>query len=1075
MNPIASLDQAFAAARRVPPGPERERLIASLCADDAALRDELVGLLAHHDAAETERFGEVQLELADPVDDAAEAAVPERLGRFRIHGLLGTGATGVVFDAEDTEGQRRVALKLLRPEAITASVHARFRREARLLAQMDHPGIVRLFAVETIATPAGPREALVLERVPGRPLTEHARTARWSIERRLHVLIRVCEAVEHAHRKGVLHRDLKPGNVLIAEDGTPKVLDFGVGQPLDPHHAATRFTSAGFLIGTLGYMSPEQLSGSAEGLDTRSDVYGLGAIAYELLGGRPPCEAPGLELAEWIYRLQRHDPPSLRSISPRISRDLSRVVGKAMARDPDRRYAGPYALAADLRRVLRGEAIEARAPTWRYRTSRFIARHRAAVVLSGLALAAILTSLVLALLAARDESRERERAARLAADMAIHAATRDLDAFDATAAAELLSTVEPAHRGWAWRHLASRLDESSRHVELGEAALAVLSLNGREALVRRPDASLVLKALTAGRETRVRGAAPARGPMALSARDMVYMGAYRTLYAVDREQSGTQQVLRLDRGKVESIVLHAASRRALLLVGHRGDDEVLIWNLATGRVEHRRTVASDQLLAGVWHPAGQSVFVAGSSGSPLWRVPLDDAQAPMIVRTEPAGVFRMAMSPKGDIVATGSMHGSIALVSTADGRARSTTEAHRSAIVGLAFDASGARLASVAEDRSVRVWDTTSGAALAGFAGQREAPWSLRFAGGEWHTIGTEGVRTFQLQRRDSWRRATPHRGRAEGNEHPYVYGIAYDRGGERIASAGWDGTVRILDARTASVSRTLDCDGAPLRDVAWSSDGRWLGACGKGLWVWEMNGSRPSLTRTAQELGSRAVALAMHPDGSHVAVLGVDGAVRQLALPDGAPREGFGAPAGASGGMPAAKMASATNRSRGGKADICYSEDGTSIFVTAHGANGGVFQIDARRGSHMRRLDGPVTDYHCLCVDRRGRVAAGGADGRIALWRQVTAPRTLLRGHPERVFGLAFHRDGELLASAGNDNVARIWRIADRTETLVLRGHDSYVHDVAFSPDGRTVITCGGDNALRRWHAPPPTEDDAD
>lgn len=331
--------------------------------------------------------------------------LPERIGPYRVLGLLGEGGSGRVYRVEESGPRREVALKVLRPGAVQAGFQQRFRREIALLGALEHPGIARLYAAGSADTDLGAMPYLAMEYVRGTDLLSHAESAQLPLPERLRLLIAVCQAVQHAHLRGIVHRDLKPGNVLVNAEGQVKVLDFGVAQVTDGAEH-TQVTRAGEVLGTLPYMSWEQLTGDPGALDPRADVFALGVIAYQLLSGRLPfAGSPETSLVQVLKQRQERSPPPLASVLPAARGDLDTVVMKAMAHEPAARYASAAEFAADLERYLDQRPIEARPPTAAYVARLFVRRHRA---LAGGTLLGVLAILIGAALALRFGLAEQE-------------------------------------------------------------------------------------------------------------------------------------------------------------------------------------------------------------------------------------------------------------------------------------------------------------------------------------------------------------------------------------------------------------------------------------------------------------------------------------------------------------------------------------------------------------------------------------------------------------------------------------------------------------------------------------------
>ncbi len=317
---------------------------------------------------------------------------PDRLGEYRILGVLGQGGMGKVYLAEQQSPKRTVALKVIRPGWSTPALLRRFEHEAEVLGRLQHPGIAQVFEAGVHDDEGEPVPFFAMECVQGRSLVEHAEHHALDIKARLELFAQVCDAVQHAHTKGVIHRDLKPGNIIVADDGRPRVLDFGVARVTDADvQSATLCTLAGELVGTVPYMSPEQIAGDATELDTRSDVYALGVVLYELLTGKLPHDIRNTSIANAVRVIGQHEPARLSSVDRVFRGDIETIVGKALEKDRERRYQGACDLAEDIRRYLRDEPIMARPPSTRYQLQKFAKRNKPVVA----GAAAVVLSLVL--------------------------------------------------------------------------------------------------------------------------------------------------------------------------------------------------------------------------------------------------------------------------------------------------------------------------------------------------------------------------------------------------------------------------------------------------------------------------------------------------------------------------------------------------------------------------------------------------------------------------------------------------------------------------------------------------------
>ncbi len=323
---------------------------------------------------------------------------PMALGKYTLLRQVGEGGMGVVYEATEEFPNRTVALKLVRPEVTTPSLIRRLTHEAAVLAKLRHPGIAQLFEAGFVNDKYGRRVPyLSMEFVEGRSLSRYLREEKPALEQRLEVLALLCDAVDHAHRRGIVHRDLKPGNVLVTSEGQPKVLDFGIARLTEEHSGITVITGTNQLVGTLSYMSPEQLTGQTQHIDSRCDVYALGVIAYEALTGRHPIEVDGLSVTASVMRVQTVEPTLLGKIDRAWRGDVEAIVAKALEKDPARRYQSASELAADLRRHLHDEPVTAARQTTTYQVRKLIRRNKAGAAAAVVALVSVVAGGAVAL------------------------------------------------------------------------------------------------------------------------------------------------------------------------------------------------------------------------------------------------------------------------------------------------------------------------------------------------------------------------------------------------------------------------------------------------------------------------------------------------------------------------------------------------------------------------------------------------------------------------------------------------------------------------------------------------------
>ena len=409
---------------------ERRHFLAERCGNELELRSEVESLLEFHESEpgildEPPHFSSLGLSSPPPSSrsDPGQRLVGTSIGNYRLLEFLGQGGMGVVFLAEQQSPvRRRLALKIVKSSAEATEILARFESERQALALMNHPSIARIFDADS--TEDG-RPYFTMEYVTGVPITEYCEHHRLSLSERLRLFLRVCEGVQHAHQKGILHRDLKPSNILVTvrvEGPVPKIIDFGVAKALhQPLTDASPVTAHGFLVGTPDYMSPEQAFTGGQDIDTRADIYSLGVLLYEMLTGVLPVDPR--ELRKDGYRriqekilAQDMPPPSLRlakldgvddiahrrrmparSLRRRLRQDLDWITMKALEKDRTRRYPTVSDLAADIRRHLQGEPVQAGPPGVSYRLRKFVRKNRVTVIAAAAVVLALLSGLVASL------------------------------------------------------------------------------------------------------------------------------------------------------------------------------------------------------------------------------------------------------------------------------------------------------------------------------------------------------------------------------------------------------------------------------------------------------------------------------------------------------------------------------------------------------------------------------------------------------------------------------------------------------------------------------------------------------
>lgn len=1070
------LTSLFAQALELPES-ERPAFLARECAGEHALIAELEDLLEQQArevelldrADDPQRRGGLVAMLAD----ADEHWIGCEVGGCTLLELLGAGGMGSVYRARQARPQREVALKLLRSGVLGDSALRRFEVETRLLAHLQHPGIAKVYAAGVHEEGPLRLPYCTLELIEGgRSITTYADEQRLDVRARLALFLQACDALQHAHERRVIHRDVKPDNLLVDRSGQVRVIDFGIARVLEDQEQGRGLTRTGHLLGTPAYMSPEQVEGRADELDTRADVYSLGVVLYQLLCGRLPIDVDGASLLEVSRRILEEEPRRLSTLRASLRGDLETIALKALAKDPQRRYASAGALAADLRRFLSDEPISARPATALYQLTKFARRHRGLTAGAVLAVSALVTGAGLALWSAAQAFEARDQARRLAYDASLSAAASALQLGDSEAARRRLDAAPQALRGWEWRHFRARLDDASlvlpaepasgalgnlRRVAFASDSAAGEQLLSVTAVIRDGAEYVELKRISAldGAELTSWSSGPHKLIWPNLGFERLWVGTLdegalqfdlsgRRLAALDLSSAWPRS------GRVALIPLDAERAIALRRLG--GPHRVV--DFARGVIESPSPLSDDELMVVVLGPSADGRALVSFGRSVCWT-PFDSS-APrecMEWSGEPVNVF--AAHPDGERIYAAGQDGSLSLVRRGAGglQLERRIAAHVDAIGAIALSPDGALLATGGKDRSVRVFDTAELAPLSTLFGAESSLVALSFSGDGARIAAVEASGAARIF--DAPRAPDP---RVLRGPKSYLYSLELSPDERWIATGDWDGCVRLWDRESGELVASYTLIEGPVGHVeslSWSPDGRSLAAIawsGRGdvqaVWIELSSGLVQRLPAEGDQLSMRAVCA-------------LD-AERYVA----ANRNSVRCFSRASGELLAKVELSAEIlgddvwslrwRARRSPDGQRFAVGFSSGWVTIIGSG------DLRVESAWLAHEGPV---HDVAWSRDGlRLASAGADRSARVFdardgRELAA----LAGHAAAVFGVAFAPDGSRLFTCSDDRTVRVWAADGGRELAQLVGHLDYVFSLDCGSDGR-VVSCSGDRTLRLW-----------
>jgi WD40 repeat protein/serine/threonine protein kinase len=1080
----------FAALEKGTPE-ERVAYLDAACGDDQSLRQRVERLLAAHPqvgsfleppareegaAAEAPTVPPREKSPGDPAraetvpgDSTVEDVGAIIAGKYKLLETLGQGGMGAVFMAQQTQPVKRlVALKLIKLGMDSRQVLARFEAERQALALMDHPNIAKVLDAGT--TDSG-RPFFVMELVKGVPITQFCDARQLSPRQRLELFIPVCQAIQHAHQKGIIHRDIKPTNVLVAlydDRAVPKVIDFGVAKAAGLQLTdASLMTGFGAVVGTPEYMSPEQAQLNQLDIDTRSDVYALGVLLYELLTGTTPIDRKRLgqgALFEVLRIIREEEPPrpstrlstsdALASIAAtrgtepaRLAKlmrgELDWIVMKCLEKDRSRRYETANGLAHDLERYLADEPVEACPPSSTYRLRKLAGKYKkvlatAAAFVVLLAAGAVTSTLlaVRATTAERDANRQRI-ASDEARQEALHAERKASDAKaeadrqrDQVSVTAYASGMGLAQRAWEEndvvraRELLEEVPKEAAGTKLRGFEWYYLDrLCHSEALTLKGHAGFV--------------AGVAFSP---DGRRLATGSSDKTVKIWD---SATGKELSSLKGHTYWVWSVAFSPDGQHLASGSADNTVKIWDIATGKELLSLKGHAGWVRSVAFSPDGRRVASGGDDRTArIW----DSATGKELLslKGHTAVVESVAFSPDGQRLASGSDDHTVKIWDGTTGKELLSPKGHTDLVQSVAFSPDGKQLASVGNDQMVKIWDTATGKELLSFKSRASLLESVAFSPDGQRLASGSDDKTVRIWDSASGKELAVLKGHAD-----VVYGVAFSPDGQRLASGSVDQTVKMWDAESGKEFFSLKLPGV-VESVAFSPDGQRLasGWRDQTVKIWDA------------ESGKELFALKGHSDGITSVAFSPDG--QRLAS--------------ATGGGTVKIWDSATGRElfslKGhvyGITSVAFSPDRQRL---ASGGGDGTVKIwETATGKEVFSHKGHAGDARSVAFSPDSqRLASGGGDGTVKIWETATGKELLsLKGHAHGVYGagvtsVTFSPDGRRLASGSDDHTVKIWDSATGKGLLALKGHVYGIRSVAFSRDGQRLASGSWDSTVKIW-----------
>jgi WD40 repeat protein/serine/threonine protein kinase/tetratricopeptide (TPR) repeat protein len=1061
MNP----EDIFHKAIEIADGFVRAAYLDKICKGNDRLREEVEELLQAHEQAGDFLEPSV-IEPGVTLDSSPTREGPgTKIGHYELLKLIGEGGMGLVYLAEQKEPVRRkVVLKIVKPGMDSKQVIARFEAERQVLAILDHPNIAHVFDAGT--TENG-RPYFVMEYVKGMSITRYCDEKKLSIEQRLRLFEQVCEGIHHAHQKGIIHRDIKPYNILISvhdDKAVPKIIDFGIAKAItQPLTDKTFVTFQGQLLGTPEYMSPEQVDLATQDIDTRSDIYSLGVVLYELLAGVLPFEEESFgrrgfaEIQRTIRELEPAS-PSMRltslgekakiiaasrgtqvvPLARRLHRELEWIPLKAMRKDRCRRYKSASDMADDIRNYLNGNPLIAGPETATYRIQKFVRKHAGSVATAAVVAIAILLGLIVSTVmyfkaekahqkevvarAEAEDAREKEATARIRAEDAEKVAEEKAESYrrvsynygialadakyreaDVEGVRRLLKDSPENLRGWEWQRLNSISDQALMTIR-GHRGWGIISA------VVSPDGRLIASC-----------------------------GADSPIRIWDLATGAELKILRGHTEEVESLAFSPDGKQ---IVSGSIDKTVRIWDVASEK--DMMVLRGHEAAVGCVAYSPDGKLIASSSGSTADNtIRIWDAQSGVELKVLRGHerVSSICFSPDGRQIASAGRNWGIKLWDVATGELRASYGQDEDGSC-VAFSPDGHRIISGGRDGVIRIRDSSNGSVLTMMHAHNGIIAQVTFSPDERRivscAISDNTVRIWDAQTGAELRVLRGH------ENSPTSASFSPD--GSRIISSSWDSTIKIWDAYVDPTRMLLPRHKDTVTALTFTSDGKQLvsGSFDGTIKVWDVASGAEIHTLHKQERDFKSVALS--PDGKRIALGLADKTIKLCNLTSGEEiltLRGHESPV----------------------YEVIFSPDGRRI-ISAGNRDKTVRIWNAITGDEEMVLRGHDYIVISVTISPDGLyIVSGDIWGFIRVWNANTGDElmTISAGsHPVRQ--VAFSPDGKWIVSADNNRTIKVWNPSTGDELATLKGHNDAVTSALFSRDGKRIISGSRDGMVKVW-----------